>query len=160
MTQTNRVITNGQELFNELVSHARSRGTTALYPPCVLDLADPIINHLVEYKDMEDLKREVSPLRQLAAAASRDISQGAVGRPYSTALVDLAIGLCDEEVGCPVVELARLLGFHEDDGLAFQRISRRWFIVSKPRFEAETGVAVRSPGGTFQVGLPVLSEMG
>ena len=53
----------------------------------------------------------------------------------------------DGRVWCPVVELARILGF-DKDGLAYQDVSGSWFVVSTPRFEQETGFAVRSWGGT------------
>ena len=64
--------------------------------------------------------------------------------------------LVDGRVWCPVVELARMLGF-DKDGLAYQDVSGSWFVVSTPRFEQETGFAVRSCGG-FAIGLPVLPE--
>ena len=54
-----------------------------------------------------------------------------------------------------MVELARVLGF-DKDGLVYQAVSGWWFIVSTPRFEQETGSAVRSRGGAFAIGLPVL----
>ena len=85
-------------------------------------------------------------------------AEGAEFRPFSTALVDLAIDLHDGKIGCPIVGLAHRLGFHED-GLAFEFIEGGWYIVSTARFEQETGYAVRSFGGTFPGGLPILSDV-
>jgi hypothetical protein len=159
MLSHHQLITTGQELFALLVSHARSSGTTATYPTCVIRLTDRVINHLLDDGDMEDLSSGgLSPLRRLAEAAARDITERATLQPFSTALVDLAIGLYDGDIGCPVVALARRLGFHED-GLAFEFIEGRWYIVSTARFEQETGYAVRSFGGTFPGGLPILSDV-
>ena len=62
------------------------------------------------------------------------------------------------KIGCPIVGLARRLGFHED-GLAFEFIEGGWYIVSTARFEQETGYAVGSFGGTFPGGLPILSDV-
>ena len=159
MLSHHQLITTGQQLFTHLVSHAKSSGTAAMYPPCVTQLTDHVINHLLEDGDIEDLSTDgPSALRRLAEAASRDLAEGAEFRPFSTALVDLAIDLHDGKIGCPVVGLARRLGFHED-GLAFEFIEGGWYIVSTARFEQETGYAVRSPGGTFPGGLPILSDV-
>jgi hypothetical protein len=130
-----------------------------MYPPCVTQLTDRVINHLLEDGDIEDLSTDgSSALRRLAEAASRDLAEGAEFRSSSTALVDLAMDLHDGKIGCPVVGLARRLGFHED-GLAFEFIEGGWYIVSTARFEQETGYAVRSFGGTFPGGLPILSDV-
>ena len=130
-----------------------------MYPPCILELTDRVLNHLAEDGDMEDLIEEgLSPFRQLANAACTDISERAELRPCSTALVEFAMRVLDGQVCCPVVELARVLGF-DKDGLAYQAVSGSWFVVSTPRFEQETGFAVRSRGGTFAIGLPVLPEV-
>jgi hypothetical protein len=156
---SNSIITTGRELFSLLVSHARSGGPTATYPPCVIRLTDRVVNHLLDDGIMEDLAADgPSPLRQLAEWASVDLVEGAALQPFSIALVDLAFGLYEGNIGCEVVGLARLLGFDED-GLAYEFISGKWFVVSTPRFERETGFAVKSPGGTFQYGLPVLSAV-
>jgi len=99
-----------------------------------------VINHLLEDGDIEDLSTDgPSALRRLAEAASRDLAEGAEFRPFSTALVDLAIDLHDGKIGCPVVSLARRLGFHED-GLAFEFIEGGWYIVRPFR----TGDRLRS----------------
>ena len=157
-THRSRLITSGQDLCDLLVSHARRSGTEAMYPPCILDLTEQVLNHLVEDGDMEDLiEKGLSPFRQLANAARADISERAELRPYSTALVEFAMRVLDGRVWCPVVELARVLGF-DKDGLAYQDVSGSWFVVSTPRFEQETGFAVRSWGGTFAIGLPVLPQ--
>jgi len=129
-----------------------------MYLPCILDLTEQVLNHLAEDGDMEDLTEEsLSPFRQLANAACTDIYERGELRPYSSALVEFAMRVFDGRVWCPVVELARVLGFDED-GLAYREVSGLWFIVSTPRFERETGFAVRSRGGTFPTGLPVLPE--
>ena len=134
------------------------RAAAALRPCTQLDLTEQVLNHLVEDGDMEDLIEEgLSPFRQLANAASMDISERAELRLYSSALVEFAMRVLDGRVWCPVVELARVLGF-DNDGLAYQDVSGSWFVVSTPRFERETGFAVRSRGGTFATGLPVLPE--
>jgi len=118
-----------------------------MYPPCILDLTEQVLKHLVEDGDMEDLIEEgLSPFRQLVSAASRDVAGGVELRPYSTALVEFAMRVLDGRVCCPVVELARVLGF-DKDGLAYQAVSGWWFIVSTQPFEQETGSAVRSRGG-------------
>ena len=88
-----------------------------------------------------------------ANAASMDISERAELRPYSSALVEFAMRVLDGRVWCPVVELARILGF-DQDGLAYQDVSGSWFVVSTPRFEQETGFAVRSRAAPFRLGCP------
>ena len=154
-THRSRIITSGQDLCDLLVSHARRE---AMYPPCILDLTEQVLNHLAEDGDMEDLiEEDLSPFRQLANAVSRDISERAELRIYNSALVEFAMRVLDGRVWCPVVELARVLGF-DKDGLAYQDVSGSWFVVSTPRFEQETGFAVRSWGGTFAIGLPVMPE--
>ena len=50
----NPLITSGQHLCELLVSYARRSSTEAMYPPCILDLTDRVLNHLAEDGDMED----------------------------------------------------------------------------------------------------------
>ena len=48
------------------VSIARSSGTKAMYPPCVLDLTDRVLNHLAEDGALEDLIEEGCPAEGLS----------------------------------------------------------------------------------------------
>ena len=57
-THLSRIITSGQDLCDLLVSHARRSGTEAMYPTCILDLTEQVLNHLAEDGDMEDLIEE------------------------------------------------------------------------------------------------------
>src|SRR5215204_5450316 len=82
-THRSRIITSGQDLCDLLVSHARRE---AMYPPCILDLTEQVLNHLAEDGDMEDLiEEDLSPFRQLANAVQGTFPKGR-NSEFTTAL--------------------------------------------------------------------------
>jgi len=72
-----RIITSGQDLCELRVSFARNSGTKAMYPPCVPDLTDRVLNHLAEDGDLEDLIEEGCPPKvcQQKLSASSNVCQ-------------------------------------------------------------------------------------
>ena len=146
-------VTDGPQLYELLITHARTRRPTAPYTRCVIQFTESVLDHLLRRQEL-DVVIEALPslIRNLVGGATRDRESDLGPEPYSIDLVELAIRMCEGATD-DLRELITVLGYAED-GLFYERDNGRWWIVSRGRFEEEMGFAVKIPAGSFLIGLP------